>query len=203
MSAIESGFPLQRIAFLALVAAAGMAMPKTGEAQILTELNPDNKVVPGASCQPTNTRSLGNFEVRASGIKNIDDTAQWVTCSLTTDSEASWNSYSVPLVVTGHADVYVTLDNSAVAGTAQTTCVAQVSNAGAAVESLGGTGVNVQGAISEVVMSGMEMGSAQDSQPLAVSCLLPPGAKLTSVRVEETTLTDQSLLGGLLGGLPL
>ncbi len=191
---------LHRTVFLSVLAAAALVAPTAGQAQVLTSLNPDNKVVPGASCQPTNTAELSNFAVRASGIRNVSTINRWVTCGITTDSEAPWSSYSVPLLVTGHADILVTLDNSTVTTASQTTCVAQVISAGVSIESLSGTAPNTPGTTSQVALTGMSTGSARESQPLAVSCQLPPGVNLTSLRVEETTLTDVNLLGTL-GGI--
>lgn len=190
MSSIESGNPLQRIVFLALVAVACLTMPGTGNAQILDSLLPENKIVPGAACAPTNTKDFANFELRASGIKNVSTSAQWITCSVVTDSESTWESYSVPLLVNGHANIHVTLDYSSVPQVADTTCVAQVVVESAIGESASAT-ISGNGGSPSLVLSveGLTLGSAEGN-PVAVSCLLPPQVKLNGVRLEEVAISD-------------
>lgn len=193
MSSFESGNSLQRIVLLFLAAVACAMMPQPSEAQILDSLLPENKIVPGAACAPTNTAALANFELRASGIKNVVNTPQWVTCSLVTDSEGAWNIYNVPLLVDGHANIHVTLDYSAVPQLAETTCVAQVIVDSAVGESAS-TAVNGNAGTPSLVLSieGLTLGDAEGS-PVAVSCLLPPMAKLNAVRLEEVSITDLNL----------
>lgn len=192
MSSSESGL-LQRIALLAFVAVAGMTMSKASEAQLLDSLLPENKIVPGAACAPTNTKELMNFELRASGIKNVSDEDQWITCSLVTDSEDTWESYSVPLLVDGHANIHVTLDYSSVAQVSDTTCVAQVIIDSAVGESGSATVSGNAGSPSLVLsIEGLTLGSAEGN-PVAVSCRLPPQAKLNAVRLEEVAISDLNL----------
>lgn len=190
MSSFESGQSLQRVALLVLVAVACFMAPRSSEAQILDSLLPENKIVPGAACAPTNTKAFANFELRASGIKNVSTAAQWVTCSLVTDSEGAWNTYSVPLLVNGHANIHVTLDYSNVPQLTGTTCVAQVIVDSAVGESATAT-INGNAGTPSLVLSieDLTLGSAEGS-PVAVSCLLPPNVKLNAVRLEEVSITD-------------
>lgn len=161
-------------------------------AQLLDSLFPENKIVSGAACVPGGGNKWDDFKIRASSIQNVSSVPRYVACTIPVDSEEQWDSYSVPLLVTGHANVHVqfSFENS---GGGTVTCTAQITHDGVITETASASAVGFSGSPRvDLAISDLDSGNGSDS-PLGLSCLLPPMVRLSAVRLEEVAITDVNL----------
>ncbi|MCF7221310.1 hypothetical protein [Marilutibacter chinensis] len=186
-SVVKRGF------LLVAVSVGGFLFSSPSHAQLLESLLPENKIVTGAACVPGGGNKWDDFIIRASSIQNVSTVPRYAACTIPLDSEAQWDSYSVPLLVTGHANVHVQLSfENSPGGTV--TCTAQITHDGVITETGSASAVGFSGSTRvDLVIPDMDSGNGTDS-PLGLSCLLPPMVRLNAIRLEEVAITDVNLV---------
>lgn len=145
----------------------------------------DDKGVTGAQCVGSGGNPWGHYAIRPSGIQNVYSGLRYISCTLTTDSEGTWSSYTG-----GEGDLYLTFNYSQGGGT--TTCTVQLTdNSGAVVtytDSVTSAATSVRQSIS---FAAMAEGRAE-GRPISFNCLLPSKVILTNINWEEYAETDNS-----------